>query len=155
VVVAGVVVTVLSLQVKSVQARAEMAEQVRKQTSSLSFMLPRSREELDLFSWLGVTAGIVEEFICRGYMLWYFASFMNWWLALVVSSLIFGIGHLYQGASGVAKTTAVGLILGALYRASGALWASMVVHAAIDVLSGRAVYFAYQHEPPARQPDAA
>ena len=30
-----------------------------------------------------------------------------------------------------------------------------IVHAAIDVLSGRAVYFAYQHKSPAQQPDAA
>ena len=144
-VVVTVVVTVLLVQVRSIQARADLAEKVIKQTENLTFMLPTTQSELRRFSWLGVTAGIVEEFICRGYVIWYLAAFMPWWVALALSSIAFGFGHLYQGMAGVIKTTGAGLFFGALYRVTGALWASMIVHAAVDVLSGRSVYFAYQH----------
>jgi membrane protease YdiL (CAAX protease family) len=153
--VVSVLVSLLLAQVRSVKLRPEVADGVRQQTEALVFMLPRTPVELRRFTWLGVTAGIVEEFIIRGFLIWYFASFMPWWSALVVSSIVFGIGHLYQGMTGVIKTTAVGLFLGALYWGTRALWASMFLHAAVDVLSGRAVYFAYQGKPPAEEPNAA
>ena len=34
-------------------------------------------------------------------------------------SLLFGLGHLYQGVAGVAGSTVSGLLFGALYLASG------------------------------------
>jgi membrane protease YdiL (CAAX protease family) len=148
-------VTVLFAQVRSIQARPDLAERVRAQTASLAFMLPGTSEELRRFTWLGITAGIVEEFICRGYVIWYFASYVSWWTALALSSIVFGIGHLYQGFSGVIKTSVMGMYLGSLYRWSGALWAPMIVHAAVDVLSGRAVYFANSRPPSASTSEAA
>ena len=39
-------------------------------------------------------------------------------VAVVVSALIFGIGHLYQGVFGVVLTAFIGIALGATYVAS-------------------------------------
>ena len=53
--------------------------------------------EMRRFTWLGITAGIVEELIFRGYLVWYFSSFVPLWAAIVITAVAFGIGHAYQG----------------------------------------------------------
>lgn len=52
---------------------------------------------------------------------------------LALSSLIFGLNHLYQGYRGVLGTTLVGVLLGMLYYQFGGLLVPMVVHALIDL----------------------
>ena len=140
--VALLVIVVLFVQLQATLQRPTVAEQVRAAAASLTFILPSTRKELRLFTWLGVTAGIVEELLVRGYMLWVVASIVPTWVAVVVTSIAFGIGHAYQGVSGIVKTAAVGLLLGALYVLTGSIWVPMLVHAAVDVLNGRTAYVA-------------
>ena len=52
----------------------------------------------------------------------------------------FGLAHAYQGIQNLPKITIVGAIFAGLYVLSGSLWLPMVLHAAVDVLQGRAVY---------------
>ena len=120
----------------------DFAAKVREAAASLSFITPSTPAELRRFTFLGITAGIVEELICRGYLVWYFASFAPLWLAIVIASIVFGIGHLYQGVAGIIKTGTVGLFFGFLYWLSGSIWVPMFIHAAVDVLQGRLIYFA-------------
>ena len=128
---------------------------MREAAASLSFLTPSTPAELQRFSWLGVTAGIVEELIFRGYLVWYFASFAPLWAAIVITAIAFGIGHLYQGLGGVLKTAVAGVLFGALYWFSGSIWLPMFLHAAIDVLQGRLIYFSLTNrEAPAAQPIA-
>lgn len=141
-VVALVVIVVLVAQLQAVIRRPKVAEQIREAAASLTFILPSTRRELRLFTRLGVTAGIVEELLVRGYMMWVVGSLVSTWLAVVVTSIAFGIGHAYQGVSGIVKTAAVGLFVGWLYILTGSIWIPMLVHAAIDVLNGRTAYAA-------------
>ena len=71
--------------------------------------------------------------------------------AAVVSSLIFGFGHLYQGWSGMLKTGAVGAFLAGTYLLSGSLFVGMLIHALMDMYSGRLLHMAWSREvaPPA------
>lgn len=89
---------------------------------------------------LAVTAGFCEELWCRGFLIGYLAQWIGWWQAAVASSVLFGIGHAYQGTAGVLKTTGVGLVMAALYGYCGSLWPSIVLHTAIDVQSGAVGY---------------
>ena len=46
---------------------------------------------------------------------------MGTWPAVALSSLIFGLGHAYQGPAGMGKTGLVGLVMALLTVASGSL----------------------------------
>lgn len=137
----------LFAQLHAVRTSPQVAEQVRAATASLRFLLPVTRRELRVFTWLGVTAGIVEELLCRGYMIWVLRAVVPTWAALVLSSVAFGAGHAYQGLAGVFKTSAVGLGLGGLYLLTGSIWMPILLHAVVDVLSGETSYAALESKP--------
>ncbi len=71
-----------------------------------------------LYSW--VSAALGEEVFFRGYVLnrikdFFEGSKTGTFLALLLSSIIFSFGHLYQGVPGVVTTFLIGMILGALF----------------------------------------
>jgi membrane protease YdiL (CAAX protease family) len=103
---------------------------------SLSFFLPATRAERRWFGFLCITAGICEETLYRGFLLHYLHVFpfsLNLTLALLVSAIIFGLGHLYQGAGGAASTVVGGLLFGLLFLLTGNLLLPMLLHAAMDL----------------------
>ena len=61
------------------------------------------------------------------------------WAVIAVSSVAFGLGHSYQGASGVAKVTLIGLAFGILYVATGSIWLPILAHAILDILQGASI----------------
>ena len=71
-----------------------------------------------------VLAALGEELVWRGYALSRAAELLGgsriaWAAALVLVNVGFGLAHLYQGETGVIETTIAGVLLGALYLASG------------------------------------
>lgn len=88
------------------------------------------------------TAGFVEEFLWRGYLMNRLADLQGkrttlaWAIALVGSAVIFGLGHTYQGAAGVIKIAIAGLVLGGIFLAVRRnLWPLVIVHVLIDTWS--------------------
>jgi membrane protease YdiL (CAAX protease family) len=71
-------------------------------------------------------------------------------LALVATSIAFGLEHLYQGVGGIAKTALVGLVLGCVAVVTGGLLVPMVLHTAID-MQVLAMYRIRDAEVPKRQ----
>jgi membrane protease YdiL (CAAX protease family) len=103
-----------------------------------------------LMGWLGVVwtlAAFGEEMIFRGYLMNRISDLVGsgragWIAALLGSSLIFGVGHAYQGLAGVIGTTEVGLLLGILYLMNKRnLWMNIVCHGLIDSISLISLYF--------------
>ena len=115
--------------------RAEKAEQTEK-LGSLVYILPRDRRDFRSFVGISFTAGIVEEFLYRGFAFWYLFHFMPVWAAIVVSSFAFGLGHSYQGAGGVVRVTLVGVAFGLFYLLTGSIWLTMLAHVILDVMQG-------------------
>ena len=71
-----------------------------------------------------VLAGFGEELVWRGYALPRVAGLLGgdrraWIAALVLVNAGFGLAHLYQGVTGIVETTLAGILLGALYLATG------------------------------------
>jgi membrane protease YdiL (CAAX protease family) len=130
----------LARQARFAQTRPAFAEAVRKVGKSLQNMLPTDEEEFRAFTVLCVTAGIVEELLYRGFLIWYLNAVLPLWAAVVVSAIVFGLGHAYQGARGIVKTGAVGLAIAGLYLLAGSLWVPMVLHAAVDILQVRMMF---------------
>ncbi|MDR2486824.1 MAG: CPBP family intramembrane metalloprotease [Clostridiales Family XIII bacterium] len=99
-------------------------------------MLPRSGRERRMFPFVAFTAGICEEFIMRGVafaLVLVLLPGIQPFLLPVLSAALFGCAHAYQGLSGIAKTGAVGLLLGFLYLGTGSLLPSVLLHAVTDL----------------------
>lgn len=103
---------------------------------NIQFLLPSTIRDRLLFLWVAITAGVCEEFIFRGVVVYYF-SHLPFELPIItmgiVSSILFGIIHLYQGWKGVLLTTYLGVILFFLFVGTGYLWIPIVIHILIDV----------------------
>ncbi len=100
----------------------------------VGYALPRTRQEYVLSNFVSITAGIVEEIVYRGFVIWLLALYMPIWLAAIVSSIAFGVAHAYQGWEGVLKTGFVGGVFAALYLITGTIWIPIVLHALLDML---------------------
>ena len=125
------------------QAKAMSTKDKSRQEQGLGALvhiLPRTPGQLRGFIKLSFTAGIVEEIVYRGFVIWYLALVMPLWAAVVVSSILFGLGHSYQGPGGALKTGLVGLAFGGLYVLSGSIWLPIIGHALLDVLQGLMVF---------------
>ena len=74
-----------------------------------------------LFILLGwVLGGFCEEIIYRGYILKRLAKILGdtkraWLLSAIIAAIVFGIGHSYQGASGILATAVIALLFGLIF----------------------------------------
>ena len=112
---------------------------VAKSVGKLVHFLPQNDRDYKHFIGVSITAGIVEEFLYRGFAFWYLAQFMPMWGVVLVSSIAFGLGHTYQGTSGVAKVTLVGIAFGIFYVLTGSIWLPMLAHAILDIVQGAGI----------------
>jgi uncharacterized protein len=100
-------------------------------------ILPRTNRELGLFLMLALTAGICEEFLYRGFAIAAFNRFGRAsWVAVILSGMLFGLAHLYQGRAGLAGTMLLGMLFGWIRVAFGSLLPVILSHSAIDVVAG-------------------
>ena len=56
---------------------------------------------------------------------------------VLLSTAIFGLGHVYQGWKGISKAAAGGLVMALFVLGSGSLFIPMLVHMINDLASGR------------------
>lgn len=100
-------------------------------------LLPVSLLEFLPYAALSITAGVCEEFIYRGFAL--AALVRNGaavWLAVVLTSILFGLAHAYQGKTGILNTGLFGVVLALGRLAFGSLVPVMIWHAGLDVTAG-------------------
>jgi uncharacterized protein len=99
-------------------------------------LLPRSRSERHLFALVGVTAGVCEEWLYRGFFLAVVVALAPGLPAVVlvlVAAAAFGLAHAYQGTTGILTTGVLGGVLAGVYLATGSLLLPVLLHAAIDL----------------------
>lgn len=96
---------------------------------SVQAMLPRDNIERSAWVILSISAGICEESVFRGFLLLKGHSWLHRWTpAIVLSSLAFGVGHAYQGASGAALIGIYGVMFCLLRLWRGSLWPGVWAH---------------------------
>jgi len=103
-------------------------------------IVPRTHAELLLFFAVAITAGVWEELLYRGFLLWFLTPLTGIVGAVLSSSLLFGLGHLYQGWRGVPRTALIGLAFAVGYALTKSLWWLMIAHALLDVYGGALGY---------------
>jgi membrane protease YdiL (CAAX protease family) len=99
-------------------------------------LLPRTTGERRLFTVVGVTAGVCEEWLYRGFFLAVVAALAGGpptAVLVVVAAVAFGLAHAYQGVVGIVTTGLLGGIMAAVYLQTGSLLLPVLLHAVIDL----------------------
>jgi len=130
---------------RSAQRREKLRDDLR-QLGTISPMIPRTRSEFHLYVAMGLTAGICEEFLCRGYLIWLFHNWLEWWVAAAASLAVFALAHSYQGAKGVVVAAIGGASLTGTLAIFGSLLPAMAIHAALDIITGYADWLAMRED---------
>ena len=121
--------------------------------------MPHTAQEARLWVALSTTAGVCEEILFRGYLIAVLAGWMRpalgagvaIGLAYVGALVLFGFAHVYLGRTGAIRAGLAGAAVAGLYALTGSLWVPMLLHAAVDLHSGRLGYEALREDrPPAR-----
>jgi membrane protease YdiL (CAAX protease family) len=82
---------------------------------------------------LAIIVAIVKETVFRGYLLLRLEAVTRRpWAAVLLSSLVFSIGHGYEGTAGVIRIFFLGVFLSVIYLWRRSLIAPMFIHFIID-----------------------
>jgi len=141
--IGGAVIGLIVQQAYSFARSPDAHSQIREKLEShpaLRTVLPSTPREARVFRGVAVTAGICEEVLYRGYLLWYFQSLVPGVLAIGAAILVFGMAHVYQGMRGILSTGMAGAIAMAVYLLTESLLAPMVLHATLDLVNGFTIY---------------
>jgi len=136
---AAIVIALFVLQMQKIQKalqRPRVLATLREKLAPLELVAPANDGERRGFWLLSLSAGICEEVIYRGFVLWLITAWAGLIAGIIISSAIFGFMHMYLGAAHVPKTALIGLLFALVVVASGSLWPAMVIHAAMDLSSG-------------------
>ena len=130
-------------QARAVAASPDAQATLRKQIESqpnVRMILPVTVREARVFRGVSITAGICEEVLYRGYLLWYLQSLGLGRGAVVVVIVAFGLAHFFQGIRGIVGAGAMGAAFTGLYLLTGSLVAPIVFHATVDLANGLVAY---------------
>lgn len=123
-------------QRRALLARPDRRARIRKTLKHVEPLIPHTERERRFFWLVSATAGFCEEIFYRGFLTWYLSVWMGPVAAVLLSSLIFGAGHVYLGIAQVPRTGFIGLIFALVVSLTGSLWPAMLLHAAVDWNSG-------------------
>ena len=93
----AVYVVLIVTQGRALAARPKAQAKLRQKLEPLRAILPHTPGEFRRFVPLCFTAGICEELLFRGYLVWVLQSWIGLWAAAGVSMVVFGLAHTYQG----------------------------------------------------------
>jgi membrane protease YdiL (CAAX protease family) len=133
--VGGLLTSVIMYR-RALKTNSRAGRKLQHKLAKIKIYLPQSARERQWFAAVCLSAGFCEELLYRGVLLHYALVFpwqLKVWAGLLAASGIFGLGHVYQGLTGIPQTAAVGLLLGVLFLATGSLLAPMVLHTLIDL----------------------
>jgi uncharacterized protein len=132
---AGLIATLHWLNLRRMGQRGPKVPETLKALAER--VLPQSSKELFPFLALAVTAGICEEFIYRGFAMAVFTrAGLPGWAVVLVSSVLFGLAHLYQGRGGFLGTMILGTLFGVARVGYDSIVPVVLWHIAVDVVAG-------------------
>jgi uncharacterized protein len=121
----------LILLVLGLRLRAKSGELRNKLDKLAGALIPDTIAERRWFAMVCIGGGVFEELAYRGFLFFYLSLVfppINGLEKALVTSLLFGAGHLYQGWKGVLSTGVAGLVMASLYLAGGNLLLPIVAH---------------------------
>ena len=102
--------------------------------SKVASFLPHDREQRRWFALVSLSAGVCEEWVLRGVLPHglHVRGGLSVTAALLISSVLFGWNHLYQGWKAVGSTALIGFVFGLVALLSGGLWLPILLHCAME-----------------------
>ncbi|MBN1213537.1 MAG: CPBP family intramembrane metalloprotease [candidate division Zixibacteria bacterium] len=97
----------------------------------IAFLIPEDTFGRVLWVLVSFTAGFCEEVAFRGYLmtrLRLLGKFKSWVIPTIISVLVFGVCHAYQGLPGFIVISVYGLMFSLLYIKTGRLWPCIIAH---------------------------
>ena len=102
---------------------------------------PHSYLEAGFWLIIAVSAGLFEEIIFRGYLQRQLSGWMkNVAFGIVVSGIIFGLAHGYQGPRNMVVLAVFGMFFGVMAYLRKSLRPGMIAHALQDAIAGIALF---------------
>lgn len=142
-----VLATVVALGLRGLdRLDAAQRQRVVAQLGDTLLLLPHDARENRWFRAVAGTAGTCEEVIYRGALPVLLGTWLPHGWALVGASVLFGMGHAYQGARAIVKVVVVGAILATITELTGSLWTAMALHVLLDLHGGAVGYAATKGE---------
>lgn len=138
--VAGALTMAVLASARGALQTREKRDDVRRQIESVRAMIPHTPREARWFRVVAWTAGICEEILYRGYLPWLIAHFVATPWAFAIATLVFGVGHAYQGKVGILKTTLVGAVMALLTYFGESVVPAIILHVGIDAINGNLAY---------------
>ena len=106
----------------------------------------RNLREAPYWIFSAIVGGGIAEELLRAFVLTRFDKLfgrLGLVLALVVDSIVFGLGHLYQGNASAVTSGFTGLLLGLIFLQRRRVIDAMAVHALFDLMGIAAAYALY------------
>jgi uncharacterized protein len=135
---------IMALIVLAVAATVLRLMHLMTAQKAITALAPQGWSEIIVWLVLCITAGVMEEFLFRGYLLQQFSSLGrrdqgNLWLGVVASSLLFGVAHGYEGIGGIIAIALFGAMFSILAIKRRSLRSGMMAHAWHDAIAGIAL----------------
>ncbi len=124
-----------AVRTRSMLSSDDGRAQVTDALQRVAEVVPRTRAERRAWVVAAMSTGVTDEVTYRAFVMSFLAGVVGTQNVLVigvVSSVLFGLAHLYQGWRGVVFTTMLGGALAIVAVASGLL-AAIVLHMIIDL----------------------
>jgi membrane protease YdiL (CAAX protease family) len=122
------------------QAPKSPAQQQSEMVKQLSELAPANGIEIAAWGLLCLVVGFSEELIFRGYLQSQgIALLRNTPIALILTSIVFGAGHGYQGVRGIFLISIFGALFGILTLMRKNLLPGMIAHSWHDFATGMAL----------------
>jgi membrane protease YdiL (CAAX protease family) len=101
----------------------------------VGILLPRTDVEKKYWILISTSAGLIEELVYRGFLIFLLSNLfpgLHIYLYILISSLLFGMAHTYQGPAGILKTGLAGLLFSLVYVCTGSLLPGILLHFIMD-----------------------
>jgi hypothetical protein len=128
----------------------ESRGRVRNRLGDLDLIVPHSPRERAWFVAVSITAGICEEFLYRGFLVWALTPWLGLWGAAAASLASFVSAHAYQGRAKLPNVALAGAVMAIVAMLTHSVLPGMLLHAMIDVMGGETAYAITREEPAPR-----
>jgi membrane protease YdiL (CAAX protease family) len=133
---AAAVIAMIIIPIRGASRSADGVATLKAQLGDLWTFLPESKREESWFKAVSINAGITEELIFRGFLIWYLMHFLPLVWAAIGATLLFGFAHAYQGLKQIPGIIFVSAIAMGLYVYTQSLLVPVLFHIALDFLQG-------------------
>jgi len=147
--ICGLFIFQSSITIRKVSFSEKARTSVRKQFGNMGLLgslVPSTDSDLAWWIVVSLSAGLCEEFLFRGYLIWVLMPFLGWWGAAAISVVLFAIAHAYQGSKGILTTGMVGVVLTVTVAIFKSLIPAIALHALVDLSSGCITWLAFRKQ---------